>query len=245
MSQPSLFPSPRQSGLALNYRFSRSTTNIHFAEQESLIQTLSEQNANTNQQYQTLLLALPILASIPYVLALFRASTLLTAVLGLTSLSATALLLLRLPPTETGFAPLDAWARSSTTSHDDRNDNPDSRYDGDAAAGPSGMGALDQMRRERRQRRRDSLHVAGPGHAPPKSPLERFLPFLNAGLCAILVATGLLAGAADGAGEQFGLLGLGNLPAIVYGVVVVAKVVMASVDPERELAALRYGYKGA
>lgn len=119
------------------------------------------------------------------------------------------------------------------------------------------MGTLDQVRRHRR--RRSSLTPSGPGHAVPKTPLERWLPYLNMGLCAILVVSGLLlAGrAADGdeAGlphqqprrgrEQYGLLGLGNLPAIVYAVVVVAKVVMASVDPERELAALRYGYKGA
>lgn len=119
------------------------------------------------------------------------------------------------------------------------------------------MGTLDQVRRQRR--RRSSLSLAtpsGPGHAVPKSPLERWLPYLNMGLCAILVAYGLLAGrggvAAGGRGPQhhhlggqFGLLGLGNLPAIVYAVVIVAKVVMASVDPERELAVLRYGYKGA
>lgn len=35
------------------------------------------------------------------------------------------------------------------------------------------------------------------------------------------------------------------LPAGVYGVVLAGKWVMASVDPERELGDLRYGYKGA
>lgn len=113
------------------------------------------------------------------------------------------------------------------------------------------MGALDQVRRYRR--RRSSLTSSGPGHAVPKTPLERWLPYLNMGLCAILVVSGLLAGRGGGEEasvprqrrDQYGLLGLGNLPAIVYAVVILAKVVMASVDPERELAALRYGYKGA
>lgn len=98
----------------------------------------------------------------------------------------------------------------------------------------------------------------------PKSPLEKHLPYLNIGLCVILILSGVLAnrvvgGEADGDGDgngqghdrsshhhhQFGWLGLGNLPAIVYGVVIIAKMVMASVDPERELQKLKYEYKGA
>lgn len=52
-------------------------------------------------------------------------------------------------------------------------------------------------------------------------------------------------GGEEARAQHFGLLGLGNLPGIVYAVVVVAKLMMASVDPERELGALKYGYKGA
>lgn len=57
----------------------------------------------------------------------------------------------------------------------------------------------------------------------------------------------ILAGLATKSTEKasFGHVGLGNLPAIVYIVVLVAKVVMGSVDPEKELAALKYGFKGA
>lgn len=78
------------------------------------------------------------------------------------------------------------------------------------------------------------------------SPLEAWLPYLNLGLCAVLVAMGLVAGARGRGAEGWaGILGLGNLPALVYGVVLAAKMVMASVDPERELAGLRYQYKGA
>lgn len=86
----------------------------------------------------------------------------------------------------------------------------------------------------------------------PKSPLDKHLPYLNVGLCIILVLSGVLAnrvvGEEDGASHhshQFSWLGLGNLPAIVYGVVIIAKMVMASVDPERELQKLKYEYKGA
>ncbi|KAK3372826.1 hypothetical protein B0T24DRAFT_621413 [Lasiosphaeria ovina] len=86
--------------------------------------------------------------------------------------------------------------------------------------------------------------------AAPRSPLETFLPYLNAGLCAVVAALGVLgryraaAAAAEPTAWEL-VLGLGSLPALVFAVVVVAKVVMAGVDPERELDALRYEYKGA
>ena len=41
------------------------------------------------------------------------------------------------------------------------------------------------------------------------------------------------------------MLSLGNLPAVVLLVVFASKAVMGSVDPERELGALKYEYKGA
>lgn len=222
-------------------------------EQEKLIQTLAEQNANTNQQYQIILLALPILSCIPYLLALFRPSTTLIAVLGLTSLASTAFLLFSLPPTETGIHALDAWASSVSTRGQqgggDGNDGPGVLASGPGGGGPSGMSTLSQRRQ--RRRRASSFSVA-----PQKSPLERHLPLLNVGLCAVLVLYGLLVQRRGGGTSEhydgnedqrqhFGWLGLGNLPAIVYAVVIVAKLLMANVDPERELTALKYDYKGA
>ena len=41
------------------------------------------------------------------------------------------------------------------------------------------------------------------------------------------------------------LAGLGNLPLVINVVVLVSKVMMAGIDPEKELNDLRYGYKGA
>lgn len=211
-----------------------------------------------------LLLALPILSSIPYILALFRPATFLIALLGLSSLTSTAFLLISLPATETGIPLLDAWARapdySPVLAAGDDPDQLDESSDSGSGGwwglggsgregGPSGLGTLD--RRRRRRRRTNSLT-----YEVPKSPLERHLPFLNMGLCAILILFGLNAAHAESEHNpgdhdahvnhhNFGWLGLGNLPAIVYAVVIIAKVVMASVDPERELAALKYGYKGA
>lgn len=224
-------------------------THIQTLEQENLIQTLAEQNAATNQQYQILLVALPILSSIPYILALFRTSTLLIALLGLTSLTSTVYLLFSLPITETGIPLLDAWARSGPTgsrdNHQDDDENSSAIASG-SGAGPSGMGTLNQRRRRRRT---NSL-----SYVVPKSPLEKHLPYLNIGLCVILILSGVLANRVVGEDEDgkahhshnhFGWLGLGNLPAIVYGVVIIAKMVMASVDPERELQKLKYEYKGA
>ncbi|KAF3766132.1 hypothetical protein M406DRAFT_339414 [Cryphonectria parasitica EP155] len=222
-------------------------------EQESLIQSLADQNASANQLYRSLLLALPILSSIPYIASLFQPLTTLPALLGLTSLASTSFLLYNLPVTETGIPLLDAWAQSgkrprarSDGTHDE--DDHDDGQTASSSAGPSGLGALNRVRQ---QRRTHSLSYAG-----PRSPLEKFLPLLNIGLCVILVLSGLLAsrnraGESDGQGGDeyrrtlYGRLGLANIPAIVYAAVLVAKVVMAGVDPERELGALKYAYKGA
>jgi hypothetical protein len=70
--------------------------------------------------------------------------------------------------------------------------------------------------------------------------MAQFLPLLNLGLC---VALGLLGMVFRGREEVW--WGFGWLPAGVYAVVLIAKVVMGSVDPEAELGGLRYGFKGA
>ena len=75
-----------------------------------------------------------------------------------------------------------------------------------------------------------------------RSPLEKFLPLLNALLVGVLVLMGLVTKSDS---VSFAWIGMGNLPAIVYGVVLLSKVVMASVDPEGELSGLKYEYKGA
>lgn len=167
--------------------------------------------------------------------------------LGLTSLASTAFLLFSLPPTETGIHTLDAWASSGSTRGQQGDENNDGT--GVMASGSSGISTLTQRRQ--RRRRASSFSVA-----PQKSPLERHLPLLNVGLCAVLVLYGLLVQRRGGGTSEhydrnedqrahFGWLGLGNLPAIVYAVVIIAKLVMANVDPEKELTALRYDYKGA
>lgn len=75
-----------------------------------------------------------------------------------------------------------------------------------------------------------------------RSPLETYLPYLNLGLIAALILMGMVTKSNV---ASFGWIGMGNLPAIVYIVVLVAKMVMASVDPEAELSTLKYEYKGA
>ena len=69
-----------------------------------------------------------------------------------------------------------------------------------------------------------------------------YLPYLNGVLVSLLVVMGLVVGKGGGG---FAWIGMGNLPAVVYAVVLMAKVVMGGVDPERELAGLKYGFKGA
>jgi hypothetical protein len=63
----------------------------------------------------------------------------------------------------------------------------------------------------------------------------------------LALLTGLLERVKMGQGSSGGVspVLLGALPGVVYAVVVGAKVVMAGVDPERELRGLKYSYKGA
>ena len=98
----------------------------------------------------------------------------------------------------------------------------------------------------RRRRRRSSLDALGQqgGIGGGGTPLETWLPLLNVGLCGMLVVMGWLVGHRDVQVTRTGV-GIGNLPALVLGVVLVAKLVMAGVDPEAELGGLRYEYKGA
>ncbi|KAK0740984.1 hypothetical protein B0T18DRAFT_432192 [Schizothecium vesticola] len=77
-------------------------------EQESYIRTLTTLNATRNKTFTHLLLLLPLLASIPHFLALFRTTAPLLPLLALTSLASTAYLLITLPPTKTGIAVLDS-----------------------------------------------------------------------------------------------------------------------------------------
>ena len=75
-----------------------------------------------------------------------------------------------------------------------------------------------------------------------KGPLELYLPYLNAILVALLALPGFVGQRAkEGQGEG---IWFAILPGVVYGVVVVAKWIMVSVDVG-ELEGLRYGYKGA
>ncbi|KAH8899535.1 hypothetical protein GQ53DRAFT_802053, partial [Thozetella sp. PMI_491] len=187
-------------------------------EQENLISSLATQNEERNAQFQKYLLALPALAAVPYLLALAHPKTALLAVLALSSLASTGFLLWQLPPDVTGIPLLDAWSRADES-------------------GGAGVGL---SKNTRTRRRTSSFSASAIVH---RSPLETWLPVLNVGLCALLVLMGLLLKRRDGAPSNIGI-GIGNLPAIVYGVVLVAKMVMASVDPERELGGLRYEYKG-
>jgi len=82
-----------------------------------------------------------------------------------------------------------------------------------------------------------------------KSPLEWYLPYLNLLLVVLTLVMGLLAEErvkrVSGGGGGMIIVWLGALPGVVFAVVIGAKVMMAGVNPERELNRLKYGYKGA
>ena len=206
-------------------------TNNSKTEQETLITTLALQNTTRNKTTHRLLTAIPPLSSIPFLLALLLppSSTSTTptpsrllSLLGLTSLLATAYTLHALDTTETGLSFLDNYHHHTQTTPKPK---------------PTVIP---------RKKRKDGL--LGSSAGKEKSPLTQHLPHLNTALAFLALITGLL--------ERFRLSDtaasaavspvlLGALPGVVYGVVIGAKVVMAGVDPARELGGLRYGYKGA
>lgn len=215
-------------------------------EQERLIAALSSQNETRNAQFRALLFALPALSSIPYLVSLLALNRPQSSLLALTSLASTAWLLYYLPPTETGIWYLDALGtgggggggqhpvrpaavRGGIYGEDDEGD--EDEEDDDAAA----------LRQAHRRRRASSFSV--PRQAIfHRTPLQRWLPYLNLGLCAVLFVIGILRRAKKGSSQSL----VGDLlPGVVYAVVLAAKMVMGGVDPEWELGGLRYEYKGA
>ncbi|KAH9908002.1 hypothetical protein F4778DRAFT_777373 [Xylariomycetidae sp. FL2044] len=221
-------------------------------EQEDLIASLRAQNETHNARFRFFLLALPVLSALPYLLSLFSSSSssfagdqekkkknnnnnVSVALLSLTSLASTAWMLYSLPPGVTGLGFLDAWVGSSSGRRGGGGGGVDGATDVTVRSGMLPGGRPNARRRR------------GSGGVHHRSPLEHYLPYLNVGLCVVLVLTGLFTRSAAAAAEQqyWGHVGLGNLPAVVYAVVLVAKMVMGGVDPERDLNSLRYEYKGA
>ncbi|EFQ33419.1 hypothetical protein CGRA01v4_00859 [Colletotrichum graminicola] len=207
-------------------------------EQEVLIQRLADENAARNAQFNTFLIALPLLTTIPYLISLFRLSAPLTSLLSITSLLSTAFLLHTQPPDVTGIALLDAWSHPKTPRGSPSSSLASSTSSISGASSSSSSSYQPVRTPGRTRRRRSSFSLV----KDQKSPLETYLPYLNLGLCAVLVLTGFVT--RSGERHALGQVGLGNLPAIVYVVTLIAKVVMGSVDPEKELAALKYDLKG-
>ncbi|KAI6756653.1 hypothetical protein HG530_011251 [Fusarium avenaceum] len=147
-------------------------------EQEDYIAQLAIENAARDVQFRRFLLAIPLLATIPYLPALINPPTSLLALLSLTSLFSTAYLLHHQPPTSSGIPFLDDWARPKTP----------------------------------RPTRPPSLSTR---ESSGRVKSEAVWP------------------------------GMGYLPLVVYGIILVSKMVMGSVDPEKELSSLKYDYKGA
>ncbi|KAI0124538.1 hypothetical protein F4776DRAFT_208056 [Hypoxylon sp. NC0597] len=203
-------------------------------EQENLIASLAQQNEARNAQFRLLLLCLPAVSALPYLVALVfprsngggGGSDRLTALLSLTSLASTAWMLWAQAPGVTGIRVLDAWVS------------------GAGASPGSGSGRNKNAPEQKKKKKKQDRSVPFWAEEHRRSPLEKYLPYLNLGICAVLVMAGFLSKSAASQGH-WGHVGLSNLPAIVYGVVLVAKMVMGSVDPERDLGALRYEYKGA
>ncbi|KAI4870706.1 hypothetical protein F4820DRAFT_221928 [Hypoxylon rubiginosum] len=214
-------------------------------EQETLIEALAQQNDVRNAQFRLLLLCLPAVSALPYLVALLfpgsSSGSRFAALMSLSSLASTGWMLARLPPGVTGVRVLDEWVGGSGGKTRSRRGSASS-HGSSGGESEEEDGITSKRRQKRKQKRAGALPFWADSH--PRSPLENYLPYLNAGLCAVLVLTGFLSRSAVSQG-YWGHVGLSNLPAIVYGVVLVAKIVMGGVDPERDLGELRYEYKGA
>ncbi|KAK4157465.1 hypothetical protein C8A00DRAFT_29614 [Chaetomidium leptoderma] len=236
-------------------------------EQESLITLLTAQNRARNTTTLRLLSALPLLSTLPFLLRLFFSPTtttpppatrplLLLPILALSSLFATGWMLHRLDVAETGFPRLDHLLKpSSPSSGLGPGSGSGSAAGSREGGGGYGLGYGRQQQTTRSSSSNNSGGILGNssssqmGKTTEKSPLETHLPWLNVGLAVLALLTGLLervkTGPVGTGTTGVSPLLLGALPGVVYAVVIGAKVVMAGVDPERELSGLKYGYKGA
>ncbi|PQE17771.1 Histone acetyltransferase protein [Rutstroemia sp. NJR-2017a BVV2] len=106
--------------------------------------------------------------------------------------------------------------------------------------GVTGISFLDSINSKTQAKARTHLPVFS-----SDGPLQTYLPYLNIALSAILGVLGSLVKAKTRAQGDIVWVGFEWVPGGIYAVVVVAKMVMGSVDPEEELRELRYGYKGA
>ncbi|KAK2938296.1 hypothetical protein FoTM2_001514 [Fusarium oxysporum f. sp. vasinfectum] len=179
-------------------------------EQQDYINQLAAENAARDVQFRRFLLAIPLLATIPYLPALINPPTALLALLSLTSLFSTAYLLHHQPPASSGIPFLDSWAKPKTPR-------------------PTRPPSL-------------STRESSFSYVERRSPLETYLPYLNLGLGLVLI---LMAWAIGRTKSEAVWPGMGYLPLVVYGIILVSKMVMGSVDPEKELSSLKYDYKGA
>ncbi|KAI0200640.1 hypothetical protein F4808DRAFT_158247 [Astrocystis sublimbata] len=232
--------------------------------QEELIQSLAQHNAQRNSEFRLILLSLPVLSTIPYFLILYggvagvvsRSRTpdgnraagvgradIWLAFLALSSLAVTAWTLWSLPPGVTGIRYLDARGVGSS---DGSNSN------SNAGHGLSPLGANARRRRRASGATSDSASLfwaAGRHH----SPLQQYLPLLNVSICGLLLFAGFLSSSSSSSssppspsqGRDWGGVAQAGLPALIYVVVLVAKMLMGSIDPERDLGKLKYQLKGA
>ncbi|EGO56658.1 hypothetical protein NEUTE1DRAFT_84070 [Neurospora tetrasperma FGSC 2508] len=201
-------------------------------EQESLITTLTIQNSQRNSQFRSLLLLIPAIASVPYLLVLFlspsssspshfpshgqtKTSTKTSTIFSLLALTSLA---------ATTFITIKLPPTKTGLSIVD--------------SLASSSSSATTKKKNKRLPNQYGASVLTP------SPLETWLPYLNVGLCVLVLLTGLVTGGAQGV-NAVGKVYLAALPGVIYAATVAAKVVMAGVDPEGELGGLRYGYKGA
>jgi hypothetical protein len=187
---------------------------ILLPEQEDYIAQLAIENAARDVQFRRFLLAIPLLATIPYLPALINPPTALLALLSLTSLFSTAYLLHHQPPTSSGIPFLDNWARPKTP----RPTRPPSLstrdssgvFDDDDDEGEEEDYEPYVPRGRPRQRRSSFSYVER------RSPLEIYLPYLNLGLGVILI---LMAWAIGRVKSEAVWPGMGYLPLVVYGII--------------------------
>lgn len=109
--------------------------------------------------------------------------------------------------------------------------------------GKTGINAFDAINTPKYTSSRTHYNTLKSPIIESRGPIEDYLPYLNAILGLLLCFVGLVHDYKSGWEENLWFR-YGTLPGAVYLIVLVAKVVMGSVDVE-ELEELKYNYKGA
>lgn len=215
------------------------------AEQEQLLTQLRDSETSANELYTILFTVLPLVVTLPflwYLVGARSAATALLCLLSATSLLSSAYIMYFVPvgtsamSTSLGGGSVSGSGFGSGSGSASRRRPssifPSTTMQGHGRGGGGGFGA-------RLQQLPDLL-----ASVSDESPINRFLPYLNGSICALLLLAAWAYCARTDVPEGLWLFLL--LPAVIFGMVVMARTSIGEIQRGlNELQGMRYEYKGA